>query len=87
MTKRAYNRLWIVKRLKSLGASLNDLVEVYTKQIRSILEFGVPVWNSSLTKEESYEIERVQKAFLHIVLGSEYFNYENALTISDLEKL
>ena len=87
MTKRAYNRLWIVKRLKSLGASLDDLVEVYTKQIRSILEFGVPVWNSSLTKEESYEIERVQKAFLHIVLGSEYFNYENALTISDLEKL
>ena len=87
MTKRAYNRLWMVKRLKSHGASIEDLVDVYTKQIRSILEFGVPVWNPNLTKDESYQIERVQKAFLHIVLGREYIDYEKALNSTNLESL
>ena len=87
MTKKAYNRLWMVKRLKSHGASLGDLVNVYTKQIRSILEFGVPVWNPNLTKDESYQIERVQKSFLHIVLGTKYTDYETALNITNLESL
>ena len=87
MTKKAYNRLWMLKRLKSHGASLEDLTDVYTKQIRSILEFGVPVWNPNLTKDDSYQIERVQKAFLHIALGSEYSDYNTALKRTKLESL
>ena len=83
----AYNRLWIIKRLKAHGANLEDLVEVYSKQIRCILEYGVPVWNPSLTKEESNDIERVQKAFLHIALGNDYLDYENALIMSNMQKL
>ena len=47
--------------------------------MRSILEFGVPVWNSALTKEHVADIERVQKSFLYIVLENEYLNYDNAL--------
>ena len=53
----------------------------------SVLEFGVPVWNSGLQNEESSDIERVQKAFLHIALGQAYLSYENALKISKLETL
>ena len=87
ITKKAYNRLWIIKRLKTNGANLEDLVDVYCKQIRCILEFGVPVWNPSLTMEESYDIERVQKSFLHIALGNQYLDYENALVLSNLQKL
>ena len=60
MVQRAYKKLWIIKRLKKQGANLSDLVDIYIKQIRSILEFGVPVWNSALTQEEVLEIERVQ---------------------------
>ena len=52
-----------------------------------ILEFGVPVWNPNLTKDESYQIERVQKAFLHIVLGRDYIDYEKALNSTNLESL
>ena len=81
---RAYKKLWIVKRLKLNGANLSDLVEVYTKQIRSILEFGVPVWNSGLTTAEVLDIERVQKSFLHIALGDKYVNYSEALLASGL---
>ena len=87
LTKKAYGRLWSIKRLVNHGASLEDLIDVYSKQVRSILEFGVPVWNSSLTKGESLELERVQKAFHHIVLGNLYVNYDNAPAITGLETL
>ena len=40
----AYRRLWVIKRLKNLGACLSDLVDIYIKQVRSLVEFGVPVW-------------------------------------------
>ena len=87
MLKKAYSRLWIIKRLKQAGGNLEDMSDVYIKQIRSVLEFGTPVWNSGLTKEEIYDIERIQKSFLHIVLGSDYGSYQNALNLSNLETL
>ena len=87
MTSKAYKRLWIIKRLKRAGANKEDLIDVYSKQVRSVLEFGAPVWSSGLTKEEIDDIERVQKAFLHILLGQNYFSYENALLTSGLDSL
>ena len=49
------------------------------KHVRSILEFWVPVWNSGLTLDEVKDIERVQKSFLHIVLGLNYINYDKTI--------
>ena len=87
MVKKASSRLWMVKRLKKLGAGMEDLKDVFIKQTRSILEFGAPVWNSGITKEESNDIERVQKSFLYIVLQKEYTSYETALNEIGLETL
>ena len=87
MVKKAYSRLWMIRRLKKHGANLIDLKDVFLKQIRSILEFGVPVWNPGLTKVEAMDIERVQKAFLHIALGENYQCYSEALFKADLETL
>ena len=84
---RAYKKLWAIKRLKSQGAELKDLVDIYVKQVRSILEFGVPVWNSGITQTEVIDIERVQKSFLHIALEHEYLDYQSALKTSNLETL
>ena len=55
--------------------------------MRSLLEFGAPVWNAGLSKSEICDIERVQKAFLHILLGQNYINYEQSLEIAGLESL
>ena len=52
MVQKASKRLWILRRLKNLGAQSSSLIEVYTKQIRSILEFGVAVWQGSITLAE-----------------------------------
>ena len=84
---RAYKKLWILKRLKGQGASLEDLTDIYEKQVRSILEFGVPVWNSKLTQEEIDDIERVQKSFMYIALGDDFTDYKSALYVTDLETL
>ena len=58
---RAYKKLWILRRLRVLIDDDSFLVDVYQKEVRSILEFGVPAWHSGLTKLQSSQIERVQK--------------------------
>ena len=87
MTKKAYVKLWVVKRLKTKSTNLEDMIEIYCKKIRSILEFGVPVFNHGPTLEEVSDIERVQNSFLHIALGKKYPGYENALELCELDTL
>ena len=70
--------------MKELEAQKPELVDMYIKQVRSILEFAAPAWNGGITVAERSDIERVAKNALHIILGDEYLYYENALQISDL---
>ena len=70
-----------------MGAFTDDLLEIYFKQIRSIAEFGIPVWNSSLTGDDVVALERVQKTVLHVVMGEEYSSYNSALKVTGLKKL
>ena len=76
-----------MRRLKKLGAAESDLLGVYFKQIRSIAEYAVPVWNSALTGEEIVKIERIQKIACNIILGQNYESYTSALKTLGLEKL
>ena len=87
IVKKANSRLWTMRRLKNLGACDDDLLDVYTKQIRSVLELAVPVWQSGLKQAQKLEIERVQKSALHIVLGKGYVSYKQALKTLNFESL
>ena len=87
MTKNAYKRLWSLRRLKGMGTTVPDMKDVYTKQVRSVLELAVPAWNGALTQCDSKHIERVQKTAVHIMLGGSYSNYETALEVVGLEPL
>ena len=60
------SKVWTIRRIKKLGASMDDLLDIYCKQIRSLLEYAAPVWNSALTGEDVTALERVQKIVLHI---------------------
>ena len=66
LIERDYKNLWIIRRLKSLGAEQIDLVEIYTKMIRSILELAVPAWQGAITQHEKKstlkECRKVQHA-------------------------
>ena len=87
ITKRGYGKLWILRRLKIFGANKSELTDIYCQHVRSILEYASVVWHSGLTQENKANIERVQKSALAIILGKDYINYENALSILNLERL
>ena len=85
--QKGYKRLWVLRRLKILGASEKELLDVYQKQVRSVLELAVPVWQPALTTQEKKQIERVQKCALNIILGSNYIDYKHALNQLECENL
>ena len=66
---------------------MEDLVDIYVKQIRSVLELAVPVWHSGITLIEQVDIERIQKSASHIILGENYISYKEALTTLGLDTL
>ena len=70
--------MWILRRMQGLDLNEWQLFDVYTKEIRSILEMAVPVWHSSLTKLQSNEIEKVQKIAMKIILKHKYVSYDLA---------
>ena len=79
IVNKANKRLWILRRLKYLGAQGIDLVDIYIKQIRSVLELAVPAWHSGITLVEQIDIERVQRCAAHIILSEDYISYKEAL--------
>ena len=87
MCKNGYSRLWILRNLKKHGAGVIDLIDVYVKQCRCVLEMAAPVWSAGITVAESRQIERVQKAAFSIILGKQYVSYEQALIDLNMETL
>ena len=87
MVKKANKRIWILRRLKYLGAKQSDLVDIYVKQIRSVLELAVPAWHSGINQIEKIDIERIQKSAAHIILGEEYESYRQAIKTLGLDSL
>ena len=85
--KKGYSRLWMIRRLKGLGASTFELLDVYQKQVRSVLEMAVPVWQPALTQQESKQIERVQRCALYVILGDDYKSYDLALDSLNCDNL
>ena len=63
------------------------MVDIYIKQIRSILELAVPAWQGGVSQAEKQDLERIQKCACHIILGTEYQSYREALTTLNLETL
>ena len=54
---------------------LETRFDVYTKEVRSVVELAVPVWHSSITKQQCADIERMQKLSFQILLGENYTTY------------
>ena len=87
LCKKAYARLTLITKLRYVGTSRQDLLDVYKLYIRSILEYCGVVWHSSRTVNQSKDIENVQKLCLKIILGEDYSGYQQALELTDLDRL
>ena len=87
IAKKAYSRLSLITKLKYVGVNRNDLIDIYILFIRSVTEYCAVVFHSSLTQKESEKLERIQKTSLKIILGEEYLDYQNALSLCGLQTL
>ena len=85
--QKARKKIWLLRRMKSLKLSAKQMLDVYQKEIRSIVEMAVPVWHSGLTKKQSRSIERIQKISFRIILDTKYQTYNNALVLLESETL
>ena len=63
------------------------LKSIYTTYIRPVLEQSSVVWHSTLTLENSLDLERVQKAAVRLIMGSKHNSYESSLIELNLTKL
>ena len=86
LTAKAYKRMWLIRRLKNLGASTAQLVDSLQKQVLSVLWLGAPAWYCLLTQSEKHDIDRVAKVGLKIIYGNTYQGFENALLSSGIRK-
>ena len=67
LVKKAAKRLFLLKVLRSYNAPIQDLKLFYTSVIRSILEYCAQVWHGNLTKDQSRDLERIQKRAVRII--------------------
>ena len=78
--------------MKKLDVEPTIILDVYIKEIRSIVELAVPTWHSGLTLKQAADIERVQRVALHIILsdcntGKCDMSYDMALVTLAIEPL
>ena len=87
ITRSAFARMSMITKLKYVGVSREDLLDVYTLFVRSLVEYCSVVWHPGLTGELSSMLERIQKTCLKVILGEDYTDYKTALESTNLHSL
>ena len=87
LVKRSNMRMQLLHKISAFNPPIEDLKQIYISYIRSILEQSSNVWHTSLSIENSKNIERVQKSACKLILKHDYNTYEHALQVLDLQKL
>ena len=85
--KRAYARMWLLRRLKALGCPIPELLDVLKQQIISICEGNVAYWGPMITREESNMLEQCLKTGLHIIYQDRYINFKQVLKLANISSL
>ncbi|XP_063862994.1 uncharacterized protein LOC135102139 [Scylla paramamosain] len=80
-------RLYMLRRLRSLGTLTDELRRVYLTFILPKLMYASPAWSSSLTHTQQLQLESVQKRACRVILGPAYTTYEEALTNLSLSRI
>ena len=87
IVRKANSRMELLRRVSSFNPPLEDLKVIYFLFVRSILEQSATVWHSSLTQENSDDIERVQKSVVKIMFGNKYIGYKKSLKKLEMDTL
>ena len=85
IVKKAFARMQILHKIAQYKPKKEDMTHIYKMYIRSLLEQSCQVWHSSLTEQNSDDIERVQKSALRIIEPE--LNYNEAIEKLGIQKL
>jgi hypothetical protein len=78
---KAASRLHFLKITKRASMSTDDLIHYYESVIRPVIEYAAcPVWNSSLTKGQTRQLESIQRRAIKIIFGNDATQIAHALT-------
>ena len=84
---KAASKLWLLRRLKKYDLEVEILKDFYIKEIRSVVEFAIPVWASGINLQQSKTIEKIQKYSLAIIFNNWTWPYYVKCTLLNLEPL
>ena len=76
LIKKVNARMQLLRGVQSFAATKIEMVHLWAIFCRSVLEQSCVVWHSSLTQENSDDLERTQKTFSKLVLREKYTTYE-----------
>ena len=85
--QKAFSRIGALSKLKYIGLSIEDLIEIYCLFIRSTAEYCSAVFGPSLTLEQDRKLANIEKTSLRIILQDNYVSYEAALEMCGLTSL
>jgi len=72
-------RLHFLKLLKRAGISSDDLLYYYKSVIRPVTEYACFVWHSSLTKDQSAQLETMQRRAVRLIFDNDNQEIYNAM--------
>ena len=79
MCSRAAQRLHFLQQLKRAAMSSDDLLYYYQSVVRPVIEYACVVWHTSLTQEQTKQLESIQKRAMKIIFGSDSDDLPRAL--------
>ena len=87
IVKRANQKMKMLHKFAKFTNNKSHLMHIFKSQVRGVLEYCSTVWHSSLTVNDSNDIERVQKAAMRLIMGTKYQGYKEALKDMSLDSL
>ena len=78
LCKSAYGRMSMLTKLRYVGVTRADLVDVYMMCIHSMAEYASVCFHSSLSQEQTRKIENIQKTRVKIIYQEEHTDYKLA---------
>ena len=76
---RAALRLHFLQQLKRASMSSDDLLYYYQSVVRPVTEYTCVVWHTSLTQEQTKQLESIQKRAMKIIFGTSSGDLSRAL--------
>ena len=85
--RKANQKMRMLHKFSKFTKNKSHIMHIFKSQVRSVLEYCSTVWHSSLTRSDSKDIERIQKAAVKIIMGKNYEGYSKSLKFLNLDSL